>query len=69
MPAIEEPPLTSAEVEEQRQTTFQLQTLFKDASPKLLEESVEEGVKLLDRIKAPLAAKLANSPDAEQWIQ
>ena len=66
-PAVEEPPLTSAELE-QEQKTFQLQALLKDASPKMLEDSVEQGVKLLEKLKAPLVAKTANSPDAEQWI-
>lgn len=66
---VKEPALTSAELEEQQQKTFQLQTLLQNTSPKMLEDSVEQGVKLLDRLKAPLAAKIGNSPDAEQWIQ
>lgn len=67
--AVEEPSLTSAELEEQKQKTFQLQTLLQNATPKMLEDSVQQGVKLLDKLKTPLAAKMANSPDAEQWIQ
>lgn len=67
--AVEEPPLTSAELEEQKQKTFQLEALLKDASPKMLEDSVEQGVKLLNKMKAPLESKMANSPDAEQWLQ
>jgi len=67
-PAVEEPPLTSAELEQEEQKTFQLQALLKDAGPKMLEDSVDQGVKLLEKLKAPLAAKMANSPDAEQWI-
>lgn len=34
----------------------------------LLETSVEEGIKILNRIKAPLEA-VAESPDAQQWMQ
>ncbi|KAK4694636.1 hypothetical protein P7C71_g2978, partial [Lecanoromycetidae sp. Uapishka_2] len=69
VPAVEEPPLTSAELEEQKEKSFQLQVLLKDASPKMLEDSVEQGVKLLDKLRTPLAAKMENSPDAEQWIK
>lgn len=66
---IVEPPLSAAELEEQKQKSFQLQTLLKDAGPNMLETSVEQGVKLLDQLKAPLLDKMPNSPDAEQWIQ
>ena len=66
---IVEPPLSAAELEEQKQKSFQLQTLLKDAGPKMLETSVEQGLKLLDQLKAPLLDKMQNSPDAEQWIQ
>ena len=68
-PAVDEPPITVAELEEQKQQTFQLQTLFENASPQMLESSVEQGVKLLERLRAPLVEKLQNSPDAEQRIQ
>lgn len=66
---IVESPLSAAELEEQKQKSFQLQTLLKDAGPKMLETSVEQGVKLLDQLKAPLLNKMPNAPDAEQWIQ
>ena len=68
-PAVEEPPIVADELEEQKQQTFQLQTLFRDASPEMLEASVEQGVKFLERLRAPLVEKMQNSPDAEQWIQ
>ncbi len=66
---IDEPPLSAAELDEQNPKTFQLQTLLKDAGPKMLESSVQQGVELLDQLKAPLVAKAANDPDAGQWIQ
>ena len=68
-PSWVEPPVSTAELEDEKQKTFQLQTLLKDATPELLETSVEQGVKLLDQLKAPLLDKMENSPDAEQWIQ
>lgn len=68
-PQIDEPPISLAELEEQKPQTFQLQTLLRDASPQMLEASVEQGVELLDQLKAPLLAKVDNNPDAEQWIQ
>ena len=64
-----EPPASAAEVEEQKHKSFQLQTLLKDAGPKMLETSVEQGVRLLDQLKVPLLDKMENSPDGEQWIQ
>lgn len=69
IPAMDEPPISSAEVDDQHQKTFQLQTLLKHASPQMLEASVEQGVKLLDRLKGTMLEKLQNSVDAEQWIQ
>ena len=57
-PAVHEPPISAAELEEQNKKTFQLQTLFKDANPQMLESSVEQGVKLLERLKAPLIENL-----------
>lgn len=63
------PPVSSADSEDQKQKSFQLQMLLKDAGPEMLETSVEQGVKLLDQLKAPLLSKMENSPDAEQWIQ
>lgn len=68
-PLIDEAPIFAAELEEHRHTTFQLQTLLKDAGPNMLESSVEQGVKLLDQLKVPLLEKMEHSPDAEQWIQ
>lgn len=68
-PYFLQPPAASAELEEQRNKTFQLQTLLKNASPQMLEASVEQGVLLLDSLKVPLLDKMANSPDADQWIQ
>lgn len=68
-PPLVEPPVSAAELEDQKQKSFQLQTLLKDAGPELLETSVEQGVKLLDQLKAPLLDKMENSPDAEQWIR
>lgn len=64
-----EPPISVAELEEQKHKSFQLQTTLKDAKPEVLENGVEEGVKFLHRLKAPLVDKMENSPDAEQWIQ
>ena len=61
-------PVSTADFEDQKQKSFQLQTLLKDAGPEMLETSVEQGVKLLDQLKAPLLSKMGNSPDAEQWI-
>ena len=69
IPALDEPPLSSIEVDDQHQKTFQLQTLLKDASPEMLEASVEHGVKLLNQLKATMLEKMQNNVDAEQWIQ
>ena len=69
IPAMDKPPISPAEVDDQHQTTFQLQTLLNDASPQMLEASVEQGVKLLDRLKGPMVEKLQNGVDAGQWIQ
>ncbi len=63
------PPISSADLEENKPKTFQLQTLLNDASPQRLEASVEQGVKLLDQLKAPLLEKVEHNPDAEQWIE
>ena len=67
--AVEENSDPSADFENQQRETFQLHTFLKDANPEMLEASVQQGVKVLDRLKAPLVEKLRNSPDAEQWIQ
>ncbi|KAL8681632.1 MAG: hypothetical protein Q9224_006838, partial [Gallowayella concinna] len=55
--------------DEYGQKHFQLSAMLKDATPQLLESSVEASVKLLNTLRAPLADKMANSPDAEHWIQ
>ncbi len=47
--------------------SFQLPKLLKDATPELLETSVEEGVRLLDTLKGQMLT--SSSPDAGQWIQ
>lgn len=69
-PAAElEPTSTAEEAGGEEPKSFQLQDHLKDASPETLERSVEEGVSLLDDLKAPLIEKLENNPDAEQWLQ
>ena len=65
--ASEAPPVTPVEVDE-HQKTFQLQTLLEDATPQMLEASVEQGVKLLGRLKGVMLEKLQSDVDAEQWI-
>lgn len=47
--------------------SFQIQTIFKDASPEQLEFGVEEGVKLLDQLKGQMHDQVAQSADAGQW--
>lgn len=59
----------SAIPESDPQKSSDLQGLLKNADPETLERSVEEGVALLDDLKVPLMEKMADSPDAEQWIQ
>lgn len=59
---------TSVESPERRQEVFQLQNLLKDASPAILESSVEQGVKLLEALKNPMLNKIGDTPDAKQWI-
>lgn len=53
---------------ERRQKAFSLQNLLKDASPGILESSVEQGVKLLEDLKKPMLNKIGDTPDAKQWI-
>lgn len=43
--------------------------MFKAVSPEILEKAVESSVELLNTLQEPLQTKLANSPDASQWIQ
>lgn len=66
---IEDIPMYSAEAELPKQQFFQLQALLKDAPPETLERGVEQGVKLLENLRAPLLDKVESSPDADQWIQ
>lgn len=49
--------------------TFQLQKLLTEATPELLETSVEEGVRLLDNLKGQMLTDSATSSDASQWVQ
>lgn len=64
-----ERPLAVTITDDYGQKHFQLSTLFKDVTPQVLESSVEASVKLLEKLKAPLANKMENSPDAAHWIQ
>ena len=59
----------TSENEDNRRETFQLQKLLIDATPDLLERSVEEGVRLLDNLKGQMLTDSAASTDATQWIQ
>ena len=68
-PQGDEAPIYSAETELPKQRFFQLQTLLKDAPPEMLEHGVEQGVKLLEDLRAPMLDKLEGSSDAAQWIQ
>ncbi|KAL6715664.1 hypothetical protein ACLMJK_006625 [Lecanora helva] len=68
-PFTDEPPITSGKLNEQKPRHFQLQALLKDAGPQMLEASVEQGVDILDQLKAPLTDRMKDNPDAEQWIK
>ena len=68
-PDINEPPISAAELNEQRTEAFQLQNLLKDAGLQMLESAVEQGVKLLDQIKIPLDTTFGQSSDSQQWTQ
>ena len=68
-PRLEEIAIYSAETELPKQQFFQLQNLLKDASPEVLERGVEQGVKLLGDLRAPMLEKAEGSSDAGQWIQ
>ncbi|KAI4210125.1 MAG: hypothetical protein LQ351_007028 [Letrouitia transgressa] len=61
--------LSSGDGGQQKERNFQLQALLKDATPEMLESSVEEGVKLLYKLKVPMVTKMSDSLDAGQWIQ
>ena len=54
---------------ETEQPGFQLHTLLSDAGPEVLESSVRQGVKLLEKLKQPLESKASDSSDASQWIE
>ena len=62
-------PTPSVATTDNGQKHFQLAAMFKDATPQVLESAVEASVKLLRTLRAPLAEKMENSPDAEHWIQ
>lgn len=53
----------------QQKMDFQLQSLLKDATPEQLEASVEQGLKLLDQLKAPMSDEANSGSDAAQWVQ
>lgn len=55
--------------EASQENSFRLQNLLKDVKPETLEKTVEEGLVLLDRLKAPLEEKMGENEDAERWIQ
>lgn len=59
----------SPSVQDEGQHSFQLHHLLKDSEPELLEASVDQGVKLLQRLRNPLESKAPNSPDAMQWMK
>lgn len=58
-----------ASVQDEGQQNFQIHSLLKDAEPEVLEASVDQGVKLLSKLKAPLQTKAPDSSDASQWVQ
>lgn len=59
----------TSEIQDAPKETFQLQKLLTEATPELLETSVEEGVRLLDNLKGQMLTESAASADAMQWIQ
>lgn len=61
--------LLPIETQDAPKEAFQLQKLLTDATPELLETSVEEGVRLLDQLKGQMLTDSATSKDATQWIQ
>ncbi|KAL8789297.1 MAG: hypothetical protein Q9213_001220 [Squamulea squamosa] len=69
-PAASSTPAASVSTtNDEGQKHFQFSALLKDATPQVLESSVEASVKLLETLRAPLADKMENNPDAEHWIQ
>ncbi len=65
----QQPSTTVTTTDDYGQKHFQLAAMFKDSPPQVLESAVEASVKLLQTLRAPLADKMENSPDAEHWIQ
>ena len=61
--------LLPVETQDAPKEAFQLQKLLTDATPELLEISVEEGVRLLDQLKGQMLTDSATSADATQWVQ
>lgn len=59
----------TSETQDVPKETFQLQKLLTEATPELLETSVEEGVRLLENLKSQMLTDSAASTDATQWIQ
>ena len=59
----------SPEPETGKQNSFHLQSLLANATPEVLETSVEQGVTLLDKLKVPMIDKMAQDPDSAQWMQ
>ena len=68
-PLVDEPPTQVLEVGEQKPKNFQLPSILKDASPETLEASVEQGLKLLDQLAAPLVPERGKKGDIGQWLQ
>ena len=66
---MSKPHVNVAELKRQQQNHLQLSSLVKDAKPQELESVVEEGIKLLDDLRAPLLEQMAGTPDSDQWIQ
>ncbi|KAL8725127.1 MAG: hypothetical protein Q9181_006531, partial [Wetmoreana brouardii] len=61
------PTAVAKKPEKQRQSP--LQTLLKTLQPEVLELGVEEGVKMIDQLRAYMTANMASNPDAEQSIK
>ena len=61
--------LSPSSVRDEGQQSFQIHRLLKDAEPEILEEGVDQGVKLLQKLKALMQEKASNGSDASQWIK
>lgn len=61
--------LSQASAQDEGQPSFQIHHLLKDAEPEILESSVDQGVRLLQRLRKPLESKAPDSSDAMQWVQ